>query len=618
MLLKLQNTFIIAALIAIPNCLTIVWADGGIVPNLYQAGTESLSKTMARANAKISAAILPEQFSGVAATNYVVNTLDNVKDGVCNAAHCSLRDAISGANADGMDSTINFSVSGIIQLDCADNTAGGSNGLPVITTPITINGDKDNDGDSDITIARSSAPGTPNFRIIQVQTDSSLELNYLTISNGNFNGSGAGIINNADLTINYSTISNHQATRGGGIYNNVNSTFTLNNSTVSENYTISFNGSGGGIFSDAATVNINNSNIVGNTGASNNQAARGGGIYQQSGILTINNSTISGNTAIGYYAGSGGGIYTEFATLNISGSTISGNAASDGDEEVSGAYGGGISAAFSTTLTIINSTISGNRADTDGGGLHSSSSTSNVSFTTFTGNTADFNNNGSGAGGGFFIASGALTIRNSLITGNSDTGGSNSDCSGSATWSGSNLVGDAGNARGCTGASNTLAGASSTALNATLADNGGSTLTHALASGSPAQQLVASGQCGVIGNETVTLPFDQRGTARPQFLLCDVGAVESTVLLPTAASISISGRVLAANGRGIANAVVTLTTPSGETRAARTNPFGYYRFNDLTVGQTVTVTGVSKRFQFAPQIINLSEDLIGLNFVAAP
>lgn len=82
------------------------------------------------------------------------------------------------------------------------------------------------------------------------------------------------------------------------------------------------------------------------------------------------------------------------------------------------------------------------------------------------------------------------------------------------------------------------------------------------------------------------------------------------------ASVSISGRVLTNSGRGVANASVHLTDSQGNMRSARTNPFGYYRLKDVSVGQNVTVTVASKRYQFAPKILNLNEEMNGVNFLA--
>ncbi len=85
---------------------------------------------------------------------------------------------------------------------------------------------------------------------------------------------------------------------------------------------------------------------------------------------------------------------------------------------------------------------------------------------------------------------------------------------------------------------------------------------------------------------------------------------------PTAANVSVSGRVLTNTGRGLRNAIVTMTDSSGETLTARTNPFGYYRFTDVGVGETYVFDVRSKQFQFIPQVVNIAEDLTELNFVA--
>jgi len=82
---------------------------------------------------------------------------------------------------------------------------------------------------------------------------------------------------------------------------------------------------------------------------------------------------------------------------------------------------------------------------------------------------------------------------------------------------------------------------------------------------------------------------------------------------PTAASVLIAGRVTA-HGRGLANATVYLTNQNGETLTRRTSSFCYYRFDDIPTGQTVILTVVSKRYQFAPRIVNVIEELNNLDF----
>ena len=97
----------------------------------------------------------------------------------------------------------------------------------------------------------------------------------------------------------------------------------------------------------------------------------------------------------------------------------------------------------------------------------------------------------------------------------------------------------------------------------------------------------------------------------------DIGAVEFNAA-PTAASVSIGGRVLNANGNAIGKARISMTAPNGETRFAMTNPFGYYRFDDVPSGESYIFNVVSKQYQFTPQIVNVFEELTELNFTALP
>lgn len=90
-------------------------------------------------------------------------------------------------------------------------------------------------------------------------------------------------------------------------------------------------------------------------------------------------------------------------------------------------------------------------------------------------------------------------------------------------------------------------------------------------------------------------------------------------LAPTAANASIKGKVTTQNGRGIANAVITLQSDiSTETRYARTNSFGYYSFENLQVGANYILTIHSKRYRFsnANLFISLNEDFTEANFTA--
>lgn len=78
----------------------------------------------------------------------------------------------------------------------------------------------------------------------------------------------------------------------------------------------------------------------------------------------------------------------------------------------------------------------------------------------------------------------------------------------------------------------------------------------------------------------------------------------------------IGGRLELSGGRGVSNATIILSNPSGEVHRTQPNQFGYYRFLDVATGVTYTVTVDSKRYTFDPtsQTFTLNADNLGVNF----
>ena len=175
---------------------------------------------------------------------------------------------------------------------------------------------------------------------------------------------------------------------------------------------------GGGILNDHATLTLTNCAV------DTNEAFGGGGIYNDgaggSATLTIVDSTVTGNRATGGNVGfGGGGIYND-GLLTIINSTISGNFADSGFPYNLGIAGGIFSQGG--TLTITNSTIAGNFADNRGGGIEACG-TVTISNSTLSGNAAGGGkNNWPGSGGGIFADCGTVTISNGTISGNSVSG----------------------------------------------------------------------------------------------------------------------------------------------------------------------------------------------------
>lgn len=88
----------------------------------------------------------------------------------------------------------------------------------------------------------------------------------------------------------------------------------------------------------------------------------------------------------------------------------------------------------------------------------------------------------------------------------------------------------------------------------------------------------------------------------------------------SAASVSVGGRVLTAQGQGIGNVRVSLTSASGETRTALTNAFGHYNFESVIVGETYVLSVSAKRFSFEnpTQVISVMDNVSNADFTANP
>jgi hypothetical protein len=86
-----------------------------------------------------------------------------------------------------------------------------------------------------------------------------------------------------------------------------------------------------------------------------------------------------------------------------------------------------------------------------------------------------------------------------------------------------------------------------------------------------------------------------------------------------AVNVSVGGRVTRADGTGVGNALVSLAgSGTGERRAAITNPFGFYRFDNVLTGEAYTIAVISRLYTFTPQTVQVNDNLSNVDFVAQP
>lgn len=396
--------------------------------------------------------------------------------------------------------------------------------------------------------------GGNKTRIFSTQSNVAFTIKNLTLANGFTTDQGGAISNGyrGKLTVTNCKFNNNVSTKsgafdgGGAIYTQSESTVTIQNSGFTGNKA----GNGGAINNLLSNLTVVNSTFTNNQSVRSGTGGGGGAIYidggnGNSGKISISNSTFTKNTAVLQ----GGAIFNQLYNTNtssIQNSTLSGNSVTGTGNQ---GFGGGIfvvSNGTATVLTVANTTLSGNTASNQGGGIWSgNNATVNITNSTIFGNQAVSVDGKNGTGGGIMRTSGSINITNSTIAGNTAAfqgggivGGTatkvtntiianNTAKNGGNNWNIKNNCFDA-----LTNGGNNLqfapsnpndkdCGAGITTNNpllGSLANNGGSTQTLALLAGSPAINA---------GNNAACPATDQRGVARPQGGVCDIGAFEA-------------------------------------------------------------------------------------------
>ncbi len=393
------------------------------------------------------------------ATFNVTKTTDT-NDGTCNA-DCSLREAISAANALAGAHTVNVPA-GTYTLTLAN--AGGVNEDNNATGDLDINRDISLIGAGSAATIIQAGTNTSNGidKVIAVNpictTPINASISGVTIRFGrnaqalNFTtfahtGGGIDVCGTGAQTFSMTGVVIDQNTAvtayGGGMNMDTvqpsNGTFTVTNTTISNNSTLpiptGFTSAGGGLrlAGDSHNVTITNSTISGNTSSTS-----GGGIFvghSFGGAITISSTTISGNVA----GSRGGGVANGHSlgpSLTINNDSVIINNVSQGTAGSTEARGGGVSifSDASSVTTINEVTLSGNRADTGttqaGGAIAALSGTINATFNRIAGNLA-------GAGGGSGIHNAGATVTASNNWWGCNAGSGSAPCDRSLSTSGS-------------------------------------------------------------------------------------------------------------------------------------------------------------------------------------
>jgi hypothetical protein len=306
-----------------------------------------------------------------------------------------LIDRINEANANGQANTIILEA-GTYTLPGVNNTTDGNNGLPSITSTLTIQGQGPGQG-IDATILEGQAGFAVGFRLVHVAAMGTLTLEGLTLRKG-----GGGFV------------AGNPMVNGGGLLNQ-GGTVAIANTLFTDNA----GNDGGGLQNNGGTATIARSMFVRNIA----RLVAGGGVSNPSGTMTITETTFSDNAV---QAAGGGGALRNGGTVILTDSSLVDNTVSGGVLSNSG------------TAILTNTTIGPNIRDPEPQLPGALVNRGTVILTNST--VADNNSNSTvpdrTASGLMNSSDGTAILTNTILARN------DSDCDGRVTSLGHNLIGE--------------------------------------------------------------------------------------------------------------------------------------------------------------------------------
>jgi CSLREA domain-containing protein len=533
-----------------------------------------------------------------------------VGQGCGSFAGCSLREAITSANADPGADTIHilagtYTLTTPEQLEVTDDLtirrvgagavtidAGGDSrvlgavgagtelllhnltvrGGAVTDTPaqgggIRAEGPLDLQGvvveDNSVTSPAGSAVGAGVYAAgAATIADSSIRDN-LALASSSAEGGGLLALGSTSL-VNVDILDNRaQSTGGAGQGGGVRAlgSLLLSVSRVERNTAQSAGVSaayGGGISAAGPSFAVQQSVVRQNTATG--PTAQGGGFRRNGGTTTeVTGSRVTDNLATGGTTTGGGGAFVA-PSATVTGSTFDNNDAV-ATAAGGGATGGGMFVEPGATVQMADSTVAANTVRADGtgnsalgGGLFVGSSGTTLTGVTVSGNFATGNGSAGEVAGGGVAAAGvaqALTATGSIVSGNLQPDPSADCANATLTSGGGNVVNQVDGATGCAYAAGTDDAVTGAPGLDPLDTYGGLTPTMRLTASSPALDRYSGGSCPAA---------DQRGVARPQGPACDAGAFEArpATVTPDTAALSFGTHAV-----GATSAPQTLTLSNG-------------------------------------------------------
>ncbi len=560
----------------------------------------------------------------IAATFTVTKTADT-SDGMCNE-DCSLREAITAANATSDDDVIEFESPlfnsfQIIVLSLSEIVITNNGSL-------TINGP----GADKLTIDGNNAS-----RIFSINGAVAF-IHNLRFTGGNGAGAAntgrAGAIYNNGGTATYTNlvITGNTAANGGGTNHANTATTTYINCVISGN---SATGAGGGMQNfGGSTLTMINSTVSLNT---SNSTLTGGGAIQANGTLSFTNTTFSGNRAMG---GSGGAIFYNGQGLTMNNVTIAAN------ETTSATNAGGLHKSTSTlNANLRNTIIAGNSGSSSPDVSGSISSQGNNLIGTVGSSTGWIGSDLTNQAGlltplGYY---GGKGMTHALLSGSPAINAGNNCVVDMTCPVGNPPVAVTTDQRGASRPADVTVDIGafevSTVYRAVLPNarlNQGYAeiilpnigLNYFVSSGSlpPGLELAilsplqsdpkGTPRLFIFGSPTQAGTFDFSLTASDG---TNSAVINYRLTVPgSAVNVSVGGRVLNGGLGIVPNALVRITDGASVILTTRSNSFGNYRFSELTPNVPYTITVETKGLSFVPALITPSGNVNNFDLSPTP